>query len=508
MLPFSEKAAEVKMDLRRKVEEAVRQGRLLEPGMKVAVACSGGADSVALACLLAELKETLGLRLLLVHLNHQLRGAEADADEAFVRQLAERLEVEFLVRREDVAARAQKEKVNVEEAGREARLEFFASIIAGGKADAVALAHTLDDQAETVLGRLVRGAGTKGLAGIYPVVETPPTDKGKQRTAGDKPLPYPRLKLIRPLLGMRRGELREYLAEREQGWREDASNLDRRRLRNRIRLELLPQLNSAAIEHLGRLAAHAREEESFWAAYVEERFRALAQAAPGKDLQFEISDLMKPDPLLKRLPARRAAEAQRAVARRLLRRALADIRGDLRRFTQTHVESVLRLAEEGQSGQRVVLPGVEVERRFERLVFQATTAVAAAAPGFELRVEAPGGVPLPGGGALTFKLVVWAGGEPGYNERRQLVDAARAPFPLRVRNWRPGDAYQPLGSARVKKLKTLFREQRIPRGERSRTPVVLAGGDIVWVPRLGVAAAYGLTAGSQTALVIEERVEE
>src|SRR3989337_3666369 len=145
MLPFSEKAAEVKMDLRRKVEEAVRQGpfgsaqgkRLLEPGMKVAVACSGGADSVALACLLAELKETLGLRLLLVHLNHQLRGAEADADEAFVRQLAERLEVEFLVPREDVAARAQEEKVNVEEAGREARAGVFASLISSGKADAV-----------------------------------------------------------------------------------------------------------------------------------------------------------------------------------------------------------------------------------------------------------------------------------------------------------------------------------------------------------------------------------
>src|SRR3990172_1476715 len=240
MLPFSEKAAEVKMDLRRKVEEAVRQGKLLEPGMKVAVACSGGADSVALACLLAELKETLGLRLLLVHLNHQLRGAEADADEAFVRKLAERLEVEFLARREDVGARAQRDKTNLEEAGRQTRLEFFASLIAAGKADAVALAHTLDDQAETVLGRLVRGAGTKGLAGIYPVVELTPAGK-----------------LVRPLLGIRRGELREYLAEREQAWREDASNLDRRRLRNRIRLELLPQLNPASIEHLGRLAAHA-----------------------------------------------------------------------------------------------------------------------------------------------------------------------------------------------------------------------------------------------------------
>ena len=501
MLPFSEKAAEVKMDLRRKVEEAVRQGRLLEPGMKVAVACSGGADSVALACLLAELKETLGLRLLLVHLNHQLRGAEADADEAFVRQLAERLEVEFLVRREDVAARAQKEKVNVEEAGREARLEFFASIIAGGKADAVALAHTLDDQAETVLQRLVRGAGTRGLAGIYPVVEERvQSTPSKLKTAF-------KLKLVRPLLGMRRDELRAYLAEREQAWREDASNLDRRRLRNRIRLELLPQLNPASIEHLGRLAAHAREEESFWAAYVEERFRALVDVAPGKDLKFEISDLMKPDPLLKKLPARRAAEAERAVARRLVRRALSEARGDLRRLTQTHVESVLRLAGEGQSGQRVVLPGVEVERQFDRLVFRPAATRAGVPPRFELRVEAPGGIELPGGGALTFKLVALGGGEPEYNDRRQFVDAARAPFPLRVRNWQPGDAYQPLGTARVQKLKTLFREQRVPREERARTPVVLSKGEIVWVPRLGVAAAYGLTARSRTALLIEERAE-
>ena len=482
------------MDLRSKVEEGIRREHLLEPGMKVAVGCSGGADSVALACLLAELKEALGLRLLLVHLNHQLRGAEADADEAFVRKLAERLEVEFLARHEDVAARARRDKANLEEAGRQARLEFFASLIAAGKADAVALAHTLDDQAETVLGRLVRGAGTKGLAGIYPVVELTPAGK-----------------LVRPLLGIRRGELRVYLAEREQPWREDASNLDRGRLRNRIRLELLPQLSRsagpAAIKHLGRLAEHAREEESFWAAYVEERFRALVDVAPGKNLRFEISDLMKPDPLLKKLPARRAAEAERAVARRLVRRALAEARGDLRRLTQTHVESVLRLAGEGQSGRRVVLPGVEVEREFDRLVFHPAATRPAAPPSFELRVEAPGGVELPGGGALTFKLVAVGGGEPGYNDRRQFVDAARAPFPLRVRNWQPGDAYQPLGTARVQKLKTLFREQRVPREERARTPVVLSKGDIVWVPGLGVAAAYGLTARSRTALVIEERAE-
>ncbi|MEE8538498.1 MAG: tRNA lysidine(34) synthetase TilS, partial [Woeseiaceae bacterium] len=227
------------MELVQKVERAIRRERLLGPGMKVAVGCSGGADSVALVRLLAELKGSLGVRLLVVHLNHQLRGADADADEGFVRRLAERLELEFLVRREDVAARARQRKINVEEAGRLARLEFFASLIAGGKADAVAVAHTLDDQAETVLARILRGAGTRGLAGIYPVVE----ERVSFGFAQDERRSSSKLVLVRPLLSVRRADLRDYLSEQEQAWREDATNLDRTRLRNRLRLELLPQLS-------------------------------------------------------------------------------------------------------------------------------------------------------------------------------------------------------------------------------------------------------------------------
>lgn len=472
------------MSLLREVERAVRRERLLEPGMRVAVACSGGADSVALLRLLDELKEPLGLRLLVVHLNHQLRGAESDADEGLVRQLAERLGLECVVQREDVAGRAKRERLNLEEAGRRARIDFFTSLIAEGKADAVALAHTLDDQAETVLARIVRGAGTRGLAGIYPVVE---------RAAG---------RLVRPLLGMRRAALRAFLSEREQAWREDTSNLDRDRLRNRIRLELLPQLNPAAIEHLGRLAAQAREEESFWSALIEERYRALVTRA-GDAFELEVAALLTPAPELACLHARAAREAQRALARRVLRRTLAAVRGDLRRLTQTHVQNVLRLAEEGQSGQRVDLPGAVVERSFERLVFRRSPDKTTPTPTYAIKVEGPGTVALPGGGALRFKLVAVEEVESSYNELKGAVDAARAPFPLLVRAWRPGDSYRPAGAARGKKVKTLFREKRVPVGERQRTPVVVCAEEIVWVPRLGVAAGCGLGAASRTALVIE-----
>jgi len=472
------------MSLLREVERAVRRERLLEPGMRVAVACSGGADSVALLRLLEALRDTLGVRLLVVHLNHQLRSVESDADEGFVRQLAERLGLDCVVQREEVAARATRDRLNLEEAGRRARMEFFTSLMADGKADAVALAHTLDDQAETVLARIVRGAGTRGLAGIYPLMEL----------AGGR--------IVRPLLGMRRAALRAYLSEREQAWREDASNLDRDRLRNRIRLELLPELNPAAIEHLGRLAAQAREEEHFWSALVEGRYRALVSRA-GDTFELDVAGLLTPAPELACLPAGAAREAQRALARRLLRRTLAAVRGDLRRLTQTHVQSVLRLAEEGQSGQRAELPGAVVERSFDRLVFRRSLEPGPAWQDYQVRVEGPGAVPLPGEGSLRFKLVAVEEVESSYNELKGAVDAARAPFPLLVRAWQPGDSYRPAGTARRKKLKTLFQERRIPVRERQRTPVVVCAGEIVWVPRLGVAAGCGLGAESRTALVME-----
>ncbi len=493
--------------LAQKIERAIRRERLLAPGMKVAAGCSGGADSVALVRLLAELKGPLGIRLLVVHLNHQLRGADADADEGFVRRLAERLELEFLVRREDVAARARQRKINVEEAGRLARLEFFASLIAGGKADAVAVAHTLDDQAETVLARILRGAGTRGLAGIYPVVE----ERVSFGFAQDERRSSSKLVLVRPLLGVRRAELRDYLSEQEQAWREDATNLDRARLRNRLRLELLPQLSRvagpAAIEHLARLADHARQEESFWSAYVEERFQTRARRS-GDEWEVAVEGLLAPMPELARLPARQAAEAQRAVARRLLRRTLAAVRGDLRRITQTHVESVLSLAEEGRSGQSVDLPGVQVERRFDVLVFRAAggRTPPPVAVGEEMEVAGPRRVRLPDGRGLEFKVIEVQGLKGGYNSR--ALDARRAPFPLAVRTWRPGDRYCPRGARRPEKLKLLFQQQRVSRRERARCPVVLSGGEIVWTLAFGPAAERELRPDSRRALVIEEWAAE
>ena len=209
---------------------------MLRAGDRVGVGVSGGADSVALLRLLEELSAELGIRLAVLHFNHQLRGAESDADESFVAQLAAARGIEFLAGREDVAAAPAGAGWNLEDAARRLRYAFFASAVKAGRVTRVAVAHTADDQAETVLARLVRGTGPAGLASIYPV-------KGH---------------VVRPLLEIRRSELRSYLTTLGQSWREDASNLDLTRLRARLRHQVLPvlerELQPAIVEHLGRLA--------------------------------------------------------------------------------------------------------------------------------------------------------------------------------------------------------------------------------------------------------------
>lgn len=247
----------------------------MRAGERVCAAVSGGADSVALLLALVEAnraKESLGVVLSAVHVHHGLRGAEADADEAFVRQLCEHFDVPHVVERVDVAARQAAEREGLEEAARELRYAVFWELMKSGKADVVATAHTLDDQAETVVMKLLRGAWTEGIGGIAPVVET----------AGQEQ----RGRIVRPLLSARRVEVEAYLRQRGQTWREDATNRDVSLTRNRVRHELMPTLrkfNPGIEVALARLSQIARDEEAFWQAEVA---RVLPQVVlPGKPVR-------------------------------------------------------------------------------------------------------------------------------------------------------------------------------------------------------------------------------
>ena len=256
---------------------------LFRAGDRVCVAISGGADSTALLLALAEAnvaKEPLGVVLSAAHVHHGLRGAEADADEAFVRELCERLAVPLTVFHVDTAARQAAEREGLEEAARELRYEALRGILAEGRADAIATAHTLDDQAETVMMKLLRGAWTEGLGGISPVVQE--TGNRKQETVAGTGAG----RVVRPLLGVRRSEVEAFLQARGQGWRTDSSNRDLELTRNRVRHELMPMLrgfNPCVDELLANMAAIARDEEAHWETELR---RLLPQVIlPGKPVR-------------------------------------------------------------------------------------------------------------------------------------------------------------------------------------------------------------------------------
>lgn len=420
----------------------IRRNRLLKAGDRVAVAVSGGGDSVALLALLEELRVRLGITLAVAHFNHRLRGAESDEDERFVRQLAAGRGLECLIehsRHPSPGAR------NLEAHARRERYEFLASLKMK-----VATAHTADDQAETVMARFLRGAGPAGLAGIYPLRDG---------------------WLIRPLLEERRAELRTWAAARGLLWREDTSNQNPRFLRNRVRAELLPMLeskyNPGLVDVLTGVAAVARAEEEFWQSHTE-KLAAVLQPSGLGGWKLLLADFV---------------QYYEAEQRRLLREALRRTRGHLRGVDFRHIEQARRLALEAQSGRGIDLPGCHVERALDGLVFCGTRgAPRGEALPFEMPVEVPGSCEIPQIGLrLLFKLVQETRGGAGYNQERGqdliALDAIRQP--LVVRNWRPGDCWETSPGHR-RKLKSLMLERRIPRQDRRSWPVVVGGDGLIW----------------------------
>src|SRR6202142_2937511 len=487
----------VKTKLHLDILHAIRDCRMIVPGERVGVAVSGGADSVALLRLFEDLRADLGVSLCVVHLNHGLRGDAANEDEAFVAALAHELEVPFFTSREDVAALARRNHWNLEDAGRRARFGFFEQLVRDGRCAKIAVAHTADDQAETLLARIIRGTGSRGLVGIHPV----------------------RGVVIRPLLEVRRGELREYLLAKGQTWREDASNLDTTRLRARVRHQLLPVLERdfapAIVERLTKLAEVQSGEEEFWDALVAERLATLRGESGGAS-SIGIEQLLAPLPQLSH-----TREASVALSRRMILALLRQAAGGESEFDAAHVQQVLHLASKSQSGRRIELPhGVQVVREFDRLQFISRDAAATSARG---RSTQPGARPyeyvvaLPNDGAAAIevpelrarfylKAIDWPSAARDTKQETDALDADRLTPPLVLRNWRPGDACHLPGKRRAQKLKEIFAEGRISLGDRKNWPVLTSTGRIVWMRGWPPATDFSARADSRRGIIV--RLEE
>ncbi|MGB9463525.1 MAG: tRNA lysidine(34) synthetase TilS [Candidatus Acidiferrum sp.] len=480
---------------------------MLRAGERVGVGVSGGADSVALLLLLLELREKLGIVLSVAHLNHKLRGAASDGDEKFVAKLAAKHELAFHVESVDVAAKAKREKANLEDAARRARYEFFARLVVEGKVDRVAVAHTADDQAETVLAHIMRGTGLAGLGGIHPEAE----------------------RVVRPLLSMRRAELRAYLRAKKQNWREDVTNLDTARMRARIRKKLLPLLEREfqpnVVEHLASLAELAREDEEFLELLARGRCEALAKRASGVT-RIAVEGLLQP---LGEggFSAEVAEDTEKknqkfdALTKRMLRRLIEERKRGTGQITAQHIAAVLELARHGQSGKALQLPGgVDVRRERDELVFCTNApraerrnggkrvAEKTSAAEYEHKIEFRNGetvLRVPQAGCvIRLRVIDWLTNRGETSESGAVLDRDRLRLPLVLRNWRFGDKLQPTGHQKAHKLKRLLNEKRVSRWERDGWPVLTSGGVLVWARGFPVAAGFAANEGTRTGILIAE----
>lgn len=407
---------------------------------------------MALVHLMAYLAPEYGWKLAVGHVHHGLRPS-ADEDARFVCDLARRLDLPAFTRR--VVGLGPP---NLEARARAARYAALADMAREAQADAVATAHTLDDQAETVVLRLLRGTGVQGLAGILP----------------RRPL-APGVEVVRPLLWCRREDLRRFLAEEGEDWREDETNLDPRWARNRVRARILPLLtseNPRLPEALAQLAEVVGDEEEVWREWVRQAARGVARRADG-------GYRVDREAFLKLVPA-------------LQRRVLRELVGSGGGSSFVHLEEARRLVRAGQAGQELTLPA-GVRLRVESGTFWVGTPQDVGSVQADLPV--PGRAVVPELGVLVEAQLAVEGEEATPGAWEAELDAAWARHRLVVRNRRPGDRIRLEAGSR--KLQDLFTDRRVPRWERDRVPVVATGdGQVLWVVGFAVSEAARARPGS------------
>lgn len=453
---------------------------MVSPADRVAIAVSGGQDSVLLLDFMRQLSLETGMVLAVAHFNHRLRGSDSETDEEFVAHRASDLGLEFFRGGADVERIARSRRQNLEATARDLRYSFLFSLVNNHKVDKVATAHTANDQAETLLLRLLRGTSAYGLAGVYPVLNG---------------------KIVRPFLSLTRPEIESEVQNRQLEFRLDASNLNPRFARNRIRQRLLPLLaaefNPQIVTLLSQLAGRSREDETFLQQLASERARCWRIRERNQE----------------KIALQLLVEFHPAIQRRVIREMIGSVRTSLRGINSRHIEAVGHLAVSSQSGRCVTLPGgIHVRKEFDWLVIGSDPEPAQ--PGFCFAVNPPATLAIAQLG-LKFRFVVaenpgsWAS-QKGYNSGQVVaLDFGKVQGGLVLRNWRPGDRFRPYGRRRALKLKELFLRHRIPAKSRQLWPVLLWNEQVIWVHGFPAAEGFAASKASTRTLILqEERMTE
>jgi tRNA(Ile)-lysidine synthase len=454
-------------NLHSRIAATIVNRRLFRQNDTLVIGLSGGADSTALLDLLATLSG-FSLRLVAAHLNHCLRGADSDADEEFCRERAVHYAIPFESRRIDVRGAVAGPSLNLEDAGRRARFDFFDDVANRWQAAGVVLAHHADDQAETVLMRLLRGSGATGLAGMA-------WRNGRGH--------------IRPLLEITRAEIEAYLTGRGLAWCEDASNRDTAFLRNRIRHELLPLLeryNPSIRATLATTAGILSEEDAL--------LDKQAKLAAGQICSFSGDGTNCDIDLLTSRPT--------ALQRRIVRLMLLHLAGNLEQFSHKHIADILNMTTSARPNLRINLPQGLIAVK-EYTVIKVLRAEEPRLGTADISISGPGDYLLTDGSRLRVEVMptIAINSE---DHSSAFFDIDRVPFPWHVRTFCPGDRIQPLGMSGHKKVKNIFIDLKIPVSRRALTPLVYCGGELIWI--VGLRTSHPARVDSLSSRIVKCRL--
>ena len=474
-MPYSHKGygySPIEKKIFKIVEETIKNHRMFEPQDSVLVGVSGGPDSVALLNVLLKIASGLSLTLGVAHLNHGIRNIDSDRDAEFVASLARKLKLPFYNKKKDVLSYKKHHKLSLEEAARRVRYEFFHQIAGENKYNKIALGHQGNDNAELVLMYLFRGSGPTGISGIPPI-----RDNFSQYGI-----------IVRPFLGLTRHEIMDYLTAKKLEYVTDTSNEDTKFLRNKVRSELIPLLkesyNPRIVETLNRLSSIIRSEEEWIEDIITPIYGDVILYSEEREIALSI-------PQLDRI--------HKAPKRRIIRKAIESIKGDLRRITFSHIASVIKLLENRASafGGLDFPNGITVTKKEDALYISSGDKVRSKKRSdsensnrflFEYAISKPGLKPeslcIKEAGFLLSFSVIGAKNIADVQSAGQQVaffDINSLAFPLVVRDFRHGDRFIPFGMTGSQKLKNFFINNKISRTKRATCPVLLSANKIIWV---------------------------
>ncbi|MCM8709557.1 tRNA lysidine(34) synthetase TilS [Clostridium sp. SYSU_GA19001] len=456
-----------------KVLNTINQYNMFEKNDKVIVAVSGGPDSVCLLHLLYTLKGDFNLTLYAAHVNHCLRGEEADKDEEYVEEFCRKLGIECFVKRVDIKKLSKERGLSSESTGREARYEFFEELYKKLRADKIALAHNFNDKAETVLMRIIRGTGMEGLSGIKAVRSNI---------------------FVRPLINIKRESIEKYCRDNKLEPRIDKTNLENIYTRNKVRLELIPYIeknfNSDIINSLNRLADTMALDNDYLEATCKEKYRNYCEKKGGKVIIYK-----------------EAFKEHEAVLSRLLRFAIREVKGNLYNIEKVHIYDLINLQKSG-TGKKITLPGDLVGfNNYENieLSIAEVNKVYKEKKEYTIQIEEKNYIE-----ALNLEVqlrLLNKDEKPDFKEKTYIkyfdFDKIKGRITLRTR--KNGDRFIPLGMKGSKKLKDLFMDLKIPQEERDYIPLICFGDDIAWIVGYRISESYKVNSDTKNILEITVR---